>query len=184
MGHRLSYVTLDETKDYLNIVPTDTTNDNLLNTFRESSSKIIDECVGYTFEITYGISEDRLNQKDLDVIVLERWPVVGICNIESGVDYQLDDVNGVIYLDTPFTGDFTLTYSGGQDPPEQVKVACMELTSLTWSRRKTIGLSAMNMGDFSVSIRPFQKEYDDILDTLHEYRDMPLVRRGYVNQQL
>ncbi len=178
-----TYAALGEMRGYLSIQDTvSESDDTLLNTFLMASTSKIDEYIGYSFGVTYGISEDRLNQRDLDVIVLEKWPVVGICNIESGVDFQRDDANGIIYLDTPFTGDFVISYSAGQDTPASVKLACMELAALAWSRRKTMGLSSMSMGDFSFSIRAFEKEADDILGTIHEFRDLPMVRRGYVNQ--
>lgn len=179
---RKPYVTLDEMKDYLNITCTDTSKDALLDTFRESSSEIIDDYVGFPFEIEYGIAENFLNVKDKDIYILSRWPVVGISTIESGVDYQLDSDIGVITLDNRFTGDFTLSYSAGQQPPERVKVACMELTVLSWTRRKTIGLNQMSMGDFQFSIRAFEKETDAILRTLDDYRDTRIVHRSFVNQ--
>ncbi len=179
----ITYAALGEMRGYLSIQDTvSSSDDTLLNTFLMASTRKIDEYIGYSFGVTYGISEDRLNKRDMDVIVLERWPIVGICNIESGVDFQRDDENGIIYLDTPFTGDFVLSYSAGQDTPASVKLACMELTALAWSRRKTMGLSSMSMGDFSFSIQSLEKESDDILATIHEFRNLPMVRRGFVNE--
>lgn len=170
-------------RNYLNIQDTvSSSNDALLNTFLTASTKKIDEYVGHTFEVQYGISENQLNVKDRDVFILTKWPVVGISSIESGVDYQLNSEAGIIILDTPFTGDFTLSYSAGQNPPEQVKVVCMELTALSWMRRKSVGLNQMSMGDFQFSIRAVEKEVDAILRPLDEFRDTRIVHRSFVNQ--
>lgn len=181
MSH--TYASTAEMRNYLNIQDTaSSSNDALLNTFLTAGTKKIDEYVGYTFEVQYGISENRLNQKDLDVLILTKWPVVGISSIESGVDYQLDSEAGIIVLDTRFTGDFALSYSAGQNPPEQVKVACMELTALSWMRRKSVGLNQMSMGDFQFSIRAFEKEVNAILRMLDDFRDTRIVHRSYINQ--
>lgn len=177
---RKPYASLDEVKNYLNISTED--NDSTLNIFRESSSSIIDKYVGQPFEIEYGISSNFLNVKDRDVFILERWPVVGISTIESGVDYQLRSEAGIIFLDTPFTGDFVLSYSAGQQPPEQVKVACLELSYLSFTRRKTMGINQMSMGDFQFSIRKVEQETSDILHTLDDFRDTRIVHRNFVNE--
>ncbi len=179
---RKPYAALDEVKDYLNISDSDTSKNNLLNIFREASSSVIDEYVGQVFEIEYGISSDFLNVKDRDVFILNRWPVVGISSIESGVDYQLNSEAGIIFLDSTFSGDFALSYSAGQQPPQQVKVACLELTFLTWTRRKTMGLNQMSMGDFQFSIRKVKDETDEILHSLDDFRDTRIVHRNYINE--
>ncbi len=177
---RKPYASLDEVKNYLNISTED--NDSTLNIFRESSSSIIDKYVGQPFEIEYGIASNFLNVKDRDVFILERWPVVGISTIESGVDYQLRSDAGIIFLDTPFTGDFALSYSAGQQPPDQVKVACLELSYLSFTRRKTMGINQMSMGDFQFSIRKVEQETSDILHTLDDFRDTRIVHRNFVNE--
>ncbi len=179
---RKPYAALDEVKDYLNITASDTSKDSILHIFRESASSIIDKYVGQPFEIEYGIPSNFLNVKDRDIFILERWPVVGISTIESGVDYQLRSDAGIIFLDTPFTGDFALSYSAGQQPPTQVKVACLEFSYLSFTRRKTMGLNQMSMGDFQFSIRKFNQETDDILHTLDDFRDTRIVHRNFVNE--
>ncbi len=181
MSH--TYASLTELREYLSIQDTVSDSlDTLLDTFLTASTKRIDEYVGFPFEIQYGIPEDFLNIRDKDVFILSRWPVIGISTIESGVDYQLNASAGIITLDNGFTGDFTLSYSAGQQAPAQVKVACLELSHLTWTRRKTIGLNQMSMGDFQFSIRKVEHEVDDILHTLDDFRDTRIVHRSFINQ--
>ncbi len=181
MSH--TYASLAEMREYTNIQDSVSDSiDTLLNTFLMASTSMIDEYVGQPFEIEYGIPSNYLNVKDRDVFILSRWPVVGISTIESGVDYQLDGPSGIIFLDTPFTGDFALSYSAGQHPPAQVKVACLELAYLSFTRRKTMGLNQMSMGDFQFSIRKFEQETDNILRTLDGFRDTRIVHRNYINE--
>ncbi len=168
-----NYTTVREMKNYLLIQDTvSSSEDPLLQTFIRGASNKIDEYVGYDFQIEYGADETLYNVKDLDIIVLKKWPIVGISSIESGVDYQKVDDIGKIILDTPFTGDFSLSVSYGQNPPSIVKTVCMELVNLFWSRRKTVGLQSMSMGDFSISMSTLKKEIDEILEVLSEFRDI------------
>ncbi len=183
MSH--TYASLTELREYLSIQDTPSNSlDTLLDTFLMASTSIIDEYVGQPFEVEYGIQSNFLNVKDKDVFILSRWPVVGISTIESGVDYQLNAPAGIITLDNAFTGDFTLSYSAGQQAPAQVKVACLELAYLSFTRRKTMGLNQMSMGDFQFSIRKVQHEVDDILHTLDDFRDTRIVHRSFINQLL
>ncbi len=170
----LNYATLSEVKDYLQIQnPVGSSHDITLQTLINSSSVQIEEFVGYTFEVEYGVDESRLNVRDLDIIVLKKYPIVGISSIESGVDFQRKDDIGVIALENRFTGDFSLSVSYGQNPPESVKVTCMELVGLFWNRRSLGGIESMSMGDFSIkqSTSNVQKQVNDILNTLSEYRN-------------
>ena len=181
-----TYVTLIELKDYLNITTTD--KDELLYTLIKSASKQIDDFLGYTFEVEYGSDESLYNVNDLDMIVLRKYPIVGISSIESGVDYQRRDEDGIIILDENFTGDFALSVSFGQNPPATVKTACMELINLKWGKRQmTTGMKKMSMGDFSIELQSGtsqSSETRDILNTLDGYRDIhgTVTRQSY-NQQ-
>ena len=164
------YATLTEVKNYLNV--TDTSTDDLLYTFLKSSSNKIDEFVGYNFEVEYGSDETLYNVNDLDIIVLRKWPIVGISSIESGVDYQRKDDIGTIVLDGSFSGDFSLSVSFGQNPPDIVKTVCMELVNLFWTRRTSVGIKSMSIGDFKYETNPsLGSEIKDILNMLNEYRD-------------
>lgn len=170
-----TYATKAEVKSYLNI--TDSSKDDLIYTFIKSASQKIDEFVGYTFEVEYGSDETLYNVRNLDTIVLRKYPIVGISNIESGVDYQRVDDIGKIVLDQSFTGDFALSVSFGQNPPDIVKTTCLELVNLFWSRRKMTGLKSMSMGDFSFTTGgTLTNEVKDTLNLLNEYRDMPMSR--------
>jgi hypothetical protein len=171
-----TYATLIDLKQYLNI--TDATQDELLYTFIKAASRRIDDYLGYTFEIEYGSDETLYNQKDLDMIVLRKYPIVGISSIESGVDYLRRDSEGIIVLDAPFSGDFSLSVSFGETAPDTVKVVCMELCNLHYSKRQMqTGMKKMEMGDFSIemqsgSISQTEKQTNDILKTLDGYRDL------------
>ena len=173
-----NYATLEETKDYLQVQnPVGSSHDVVLQTLINSASQKIDEFVGYTFEVEYGSDETLYNVRNLDTIVLRKYPIVGISNIESGVDFQRVDDIGKIVLDELFTGDFALSVSFGQNPPEIVKVTCMELVNLFWSRKQMTGLKSMSMGDFSFTTGgTLTNEITDTLNILNEYRDMPLSR--------
>lgn len=171
-----TYVTLIELKEYLNITTTNT--DALLYTLIKAASRRIDDYLGYTFEIEYGSDESLYNVRDLDIIVLRKYPVVGISNIESGVDYNLRSDDGVIILDQPFTGDFALSVSFGESAPDTVKLVCMELCNLSHSKRQMqTGMKKMQMGDFSIEMQAgssaqTENQTRDILKTLDGYRDM------------
>lgn len=171
-----TYVTLIELKDYLNITTTD--QDALLYTFIKSASRRVDDYLGYTFEIEYGSDESLYNVRDLDMIVLRKYPIVGLSSIESGVDYNLRNDEGIIILDYPFTGDFSLSVSFGQQAPDTVKLVCMELCNLHNSKRQMqTGMKKMQMGDFSIEMQPgssssTEKQTLDILKTLDGYRDL------------
>lgn len=171
-----TYTTLTELKDYLNITTDD--KDDLFYTLIKAASRRIDDYLGYTFEVEYGSDESLYNQRDLDIIVLRKYPVVGISSIESGVDYQLRSDDGVLILDQPFTGDFSLSVSFGQNPPDTVKVVCMELCNLHYSKRQMqTGMKKMQMGDFSIEMQSgssstTEKQSQDILKTLDGYRDL------------
>ncbi len=168
----VTYATLSETKEYLNVTVTDT--DNLINGLIVSATKQIDNYIGYTFEVEYGSDETLYNVADMDIIVLRKYPIVGISSIESGVDYQTVDDIGKIILDEAFTGDFALSVSFGQTPPAVARTVCMELVNFFWNRRQTAGLKKMQMGDFSYETHETSivKEVDNVLSILHEYRDL------------
>ncbi len=171
-----TYVTLIELKEYLNISTTD--QDDLLYTFIKAASRRVDDYLGYTFEIEYGSDESLYNVRDMDTIVLRKYPIVGLSSIESGVDYNLREDEGIIILDYPFTGDFSLSVSFGQQPPDTVKLVCMELCNLHNSKRQMqTGMKKMAMGDFSIEMQPgssssTEKQTLDILKTLDGYRDL------------
>ncbi len=171
-----TYATLEEVKNYLNVSSSGTSNDVLLQTFINAASRRIDDYLGYTFEVEYGSDESLYNVKDLDMIVLRKYPLLGITSIESGVDYQLREEEGIIILDYPFTGDFALSVSFGQNPPDTVKVVCMELCNLSnSSRQMQTGMKKMAMGDFSIEMQQSAKmenQTHDILKTLDGYRDL------------
>mgnify|MGYP000235773362 CR=1 FL=1 len=63
-----NYATVAEVKSYLDISGTD--DDTLLGTFVASASKKIDEFIGYTFEVEYGVDETQYNVADMDIVVL------------------------------------------------------------------------------------------------------------------
>jgi len=169
------YAQLSETKTYLNV--TDSSTDDLICTLISSATNKINEFVGYTFEIEYGSDESLFNVNDLDIIVLRKYPIVGISSIESGVDYQRVDDIGKIILENSFNGDFSLSVSFGQNPPDIVKTTCMELVNLFWTRRKMTGLKSMSMGDFSFTTNnSFNDEIKNILNMLHDYRDLAFSR--------
>ncbi len=178
------YATLSETKEYLNV--TTTADDSLLNSLLESATKQIDDYVGYTFEVEYGSDETQFNVSNMDIIVLRKYPIVGISSIESGVDYQRVDDIGKIILDQPFTGDFSLSVSFGQTPPAVVRTVCMELVNFFWNRRKTVGLKKMQMGDFSFETHQstITKEVDEVLSILHEYRDLGISKSHHTFNQM
>ena len=178
-----NYATVAEVKSYLDISGTD--DDTLLGTFVASASKKIDEFIGYTFEVEYGVDETQYNVADMDIVVLKKSPLVGISSIESGVDYKSIDDVGILVLDNRFTGDFSLSVSYGQNPPDIVKTACMEIVNLFWSRRKTIGLKSMRIGDFSMTTSSsFQTDMKEILNTLIEYRDINFARKSPLYNQM
>jgi len=171
------YASLSETKTYLNVTTIST--DDLINSLILSASSMIDDYVGYTFEVEYGSDESLQNVSDLDMIILRKFPVVGISSIESGVSYQVVNDTGIIILDELFTGDLSLSVSFGQNPPETVKIACMELVNIHWMRRTTSGLKSMQMGDFSYTTQDAststvsrQGATQNVLDTLVNYKDM------------
>ncbi len=178
-----TYATLSETKEYLNI--TDTSTDNLINGLIVSSSKQIDDYIGYTFEVEYGSDETLYNVANMDILVLRKYPIVGISSIESGVDYQRVDDIGKIILNCPFTGDFSLSVSFGQNPPAIARTVCMELVNFFFNRRKTAGLKKMQMGDFSYETHEVTvvNEVNDILSILHEYRDLGLSKTHHTYNQ-
>jgi hypothetical protein len=171
-----TYTTLTELKDYLNITTTD--KDDLLVTLIKAASKRIEDYLGYTFEVEYGSDETLYNVKDMDMIILRKYPIVGISSIESGVDYRRRDDDGVIVLDHAFSGDFSLSVSFGQNPPDTVKVVCMELCNLNYSKRQMqTGMKKMQMGDFSIEMQSgetsqTERQTNDILRTLDGYRDL------------
>lgn len=176
-----TYATLLEIKEYLNITTTDT--DDLIYTFIKSASKSIDDFVGYTFEVEYGSDETLYNVKNLDMLVLRKYPIVGISSIESGVDYVRRDDEGIIVLDNTYTGDFSLSVSFGQSPPWPVKTACMELVNLMWRNRQMTGMKKMTMGDYSVEVSENMNrssEMRNVLNQLIEYRDL----NGSVTKQI
>jgi hypothetical protein len=180
-----TYTTLTELKEYLNI--SGTTQDDLLYTLISAASRRIEDYLGYTFEVEYGSDESLYNVRNLDMIVLRKYPVVGISNIESGVDYNLRSDDGVIILDYPFTGDFALSVSFGENPPDTVKVVCMELCNLHYSKRQMqTGMKKMQMGDFSIEMQSgetatTERQTNDILKTLDGYRDLhgSVTRQSY-----
>ncbi len=179
-----TYATLSETKEYINV--TDTSTDNLINGLIVSATKQIDDYIGYTFEVEYGSDETLYNVSNMDIIILRKYPIVGISSIESGVDYQRVDSIGKIILDNAFTGNFSLSVSFGQNPPAIARTVCMELVNFFWARRKTAGLKKMTMGDFSFETKDdsVTKEITDILSILHEYRDLGLSKTTHTyNQQ-
>jgi hypothetical protein len=169
-----TYVSLIEVKEYMNITTTET--DDLLYTFIKSASRRIDDFLGYTFEVEYGSDESLQNVKDMDMIVLRKYPIVGISNMESGVDYVRRDAEGIIILDNAYTGDFALSVSFGMNPPDTVKTACMELVNQMWGTRQMgTGMKKMSMGDFSIEVQPgssTSKQTKEILNTLDGYRDL------------
>jgi|19_taG_2_1085344.scaffolds.fasta_scaffold00177_19 hypothetical protein len=178
-----NYASLSEVKDYLDISVSDS--DTILSTFIASASQKIDEYIGYTFEVEYGVDETQYNVQDMDIIVLKKYPIVGISSIESGVDYKRKNDVGILVLDNRFTGDFNLSVSYGQTPPDVVKTTCMELVNLFWSRRKTIGLKSMSIGDFSMTTSSsFGADMKDILDTIYEYRDTNFARKSPLYNQM
>jgi hypothetical protein len=179
-----TYATLTETKEYLNV--TDTSKDNMINNLIVSATKQIDDYVGYTFEVEYGSDETLYNVANMDIIVLRKYPIVGISSIESGVDYQRVDDIGKIILVEAFTGDFSLSVSFGQNPPAIARTVCMELVNFFWNRRKTAGLKKMSMGDFSFETKDdsVTKELTDILSILHEYRDLGLSKTTHTYNQM
>jgi hypothetical protein len=179
-----SYATLTETKEYINV--TDTTHDNMINGLIESATKQIDNYVGYTFEVEYGVDETLYNVANMDIIVLQKYPIVGISSIESGVDYQRVDSIGKIILDNAFTGDFSLSVSYGQNPPAIVRTVCMELVNFFWNRRTTAGLKKMSMGDFAYETKDTSvvNEINDVLSILHEYRDLGMSKTHHTYNQM
>lgn len=178
------YATLSETKEYLNV--TDTNSDNLINGLLVSATKQIDDYVGYTFEVEYGSDETLYNVANMDIIVLRKYPIVGISSIESGVDYQRVDTIGKIILDEAFTGDFSLSVSFGQNPTAIVRTVCMELVNFFWNRRTTAGLKKMSMGDFSYETKDTSvvNEINDVLSILHEYRDLGMSKSHHTYNQM
>lgn len=178
------YATLNETKNYLNITTTE--HDNLISNLLESATQQINDYVGYTFQVEYGSDETLYNVDNIDIIVLRKYPIVGISSIESGVDYQRVDDIGKIILDEPFTGDFSLSVSFGQNPTAIVKTVCMELVNFFWNRKTTAGLKKMQMGDFSYETRDVTvtNEINDILSILHEYRDLGLSKTHHTYNQM
>jgi hypothetical protein len=178
------YATLSETKEYLNV--TDTNSDNLINGLLVSATKQIDDYVGYTFEVEYGSDETLYNVANMDIIVLRKYPIVGISSIESGVDYQRVDAIGKIILDNAFTGDFSLSVSFGQNPTAIVRTVCMELVNFFWNRRTTAGLKKMAMGDFSYETKDTSvvNEINDVLSILHEYRDLGMSKSHHTYNQM
>ena len=179
----VTYATLSETKEYLNV--TDTSKDNLINDLILSATKQIDDYVGYTFQVEYGSDETLYNVSNMDIIVLRKYPIVGISSIESGVDYQRVDDVGKIILDNPFSGDFSLSVSFGQNPTAVVKTVCMELVNFFWNRRTTAGLKKMQMGDFSYETHEVTvvNEINDTLSILHEYRDLGMSKSHHTYNQ-
>jgi hypothetical protein len=88
------------------------------------------------------------------------------------VDYQRKDDIGTIVLDGSFSGDFSLSVSFGQNPPDIVKTVCMELVNLFWTRRTSVGIKSMSIGDFKYETNTsLGSEIKDILNMLNEYRD-------------
>jgi hypothetical protein len=122
----------------------------------------------------------------MDIVVLRKYPIVGISSIESGVDYQRVDDIGKIILHEAFTGDFSLSVSFGQSPPAIARTVCMELVNFFWNRRKTAGLKKMQMGDFSFETKDdsVTNEITDILSILHEYRDLGLSKTTHTYNQM
>lgn len=180
----VTYATLSETKTYINV--TDTAKDSMINDLILSATKQIDDYVGYTFEVEYGSDETLYNVANMDIIVLRKYPIVGISSIESGVDYQRVDDIGKIILDEAFTGDFSLSVSFGQNPTAVVKTVCMELVNFFWNRRTTAGLKKMQMGDFSYETKDVSvtNEINDILSILHEYRDLGMSKSHHTYNQM
>jgi hypothetical protein len=171
-----TYVSLIELKAYLGTTSND--QDELLYTFIKAASRRIDDYLGYTFEIEYGSDESLYNVKDLDIIVLRKYPIVGISSIESGVEYLRRDDEGIIILHSPFSGDFALSVTFGEEAPDTVKLVCMELCNLHNSKRQMqTGTKKMQMGDFSIEMQSgssaqTEKQTQDILKTLDGYRDL------------
>lgn len=180
----MAYATLSETKTYLNI--TDTAHDSMITDLLDSATQQIDDYVGYTFEVEYGSDETLYNVANMDIIVLRKYPIVGISSIESGVDYQRVDDIGKIILDEAFTGDFSLSVSFGQNPTAVVKTVCMELVNFFWNRRTTAGLKKMQMGDFSYETHEVSvtNEINDILSVLHEYRDLGISKTTHTYNKM
>lgn len=180
----IKYATLSETKEYLNV--TTTSDDNMINGLIESATKQIDDYIGYTFQVEYGSDETLFNVSNMDIIVLRKYPIVGISSIESGVDYQRVDDVGKIILDNAFTGDFSLSVSFGQNAPAVARTVCMELVNFFYNRRKTAGLKKMQMGDFSYETHQSTvvKEVDAILSILHDYRDLGISKSHHTYNQM
>jgi len=118
------YPTLTEVKDYLGV--TGTEDDAWLQATLDTVIEAVEQYCQRVFPLEIDLNQEDFNQQGIMQMYAGRWPLVSITSItvtNGGIDQVLDaeryrrnEKLGIIYFDSPQTGDITTVYEGGFDP--------------------------------------------------------------------
>jgi len=84
----MSYITLNEAKEWLGISLTDTTKDTLLTDLIASSCDAIDAWTESKFNAPIVVTKELHDVRRQDVIIPEGWPLISVQKVVAGVDSQ------------------------------------------------------------------------------------------------
>jgi len=186
----MSFVTLSQVKDYLDIPSGTTDHDDFLSGVAARVSGILEEYLDRQIEA--GDVTDEVRDGDgSDTIYTRQWPVNSVSKVETrytlsgswsevdSSDYEFDGDRGRIILKSGFfpAGERTvrLSYNAGYSAiPSALVQACLELTALVWLDSKKgemrLGLSSLGAGEGGSQAFVQRKLPEMLLKAVNRYK--------------
>lgn len=181
---KVSFITLDEVKDALNI--TDTNSDSILGSLISAQSAAIQSATNRKLiKTTY---TDYFNgDHDLKQLCLQEFPVSSITTVHddtdrdydagsliSSEDYVVEADTGILRFDTLLTRgqqNIKVVYVAGYDPvPDDLKLAC---TYLVAAEYKALRMQVNTREGMQVLTAQLDKLREQAMALIHPYKRMP-----------
>lgn len=137
----MGYPTLTEVKAYIGV--TSPADDSYLTLVLAAVIQAVEQYCQRTFPQAE-VTQKFVQMDDMDTFRLSRWPVISVSLVVANgstlaaADYKLDQALGLLYLNSPRSGDFEFTYLGGYEPmPPMVEYVINEAVKTVYNNRDT-----------------------------------------------
>jgi hypothetical protein len=143
----MAYPTLEEIKEYLGITHPD--DDAYLQATLDAVIDAVEQYCQRRFPLESGIEQRDFNQEGVNQIYLQQWPIVAVSSIKvegNALDanrYRINKRMGIVYFDTPQSGDIVTIYDGGFDPiPPSIAYVINESMKTVYANKDSDASSA------------------------------------------
>jgi len=182
---------LIELEDFKKHIDIDTNDyDDILTIYINAAGEFIKEYLGRIIE-SASVTEYFDGDDIKNTIFLSNYPVTALTSLQynSGTfgtpvwtafitdDYQRDDDQGIIYMDTMYSGirNIKVVYTAGYTAaniPNAIKVACMKMVGKIFNKRRSDGFSSEEVANARIDWDTFMSS--DIQELLAPFRKIKI----------